>query len=404
MTMADVGRKFTPPPEILRYFRDKDLRPAFSWLDVWGEEHAYAFTVAKVQEWKVLAEFKAGIDQALVKGETFETFREAMKKRLTPLGWWGPRLVADPDGKDPAKLVDFSRPARLQITFQSNMRAARAAGQWQRAQRTKAVLPYLIYVRSVAERKRPEHLVWAGTILPIDDPFWNTHFPPNGWNCKCAVRQIGDRERTEKLDAPGSQSTDEAPKVVERSFKNRRTGEIVRVPEGIDPGWQGNPGKNRAGTLLTQFNDGLAAQSPAEARRTLQQVWSNPFAEAAVKMSGKAFLPAGVSRRLMSELGAQSPVVAIANDDAARRIAKHGLSIVDFARLPDMIETSPILPDPRGNEQVRALFMQDEKRWFRAFVTISRAGLLRVTSFHEKPRSQIEAAFKRAGIAWPFGE
>jgi hypothetical protein len=404
MTMADVVRKFTPPPEILRYFRDKGLRPAFSWLDVWGEEHAYAFTVAKVQEWKVLAEFKAGIDQALAKGETFATFREAMKQRLTPLGWWGPRLVADQEGQSPAKLVDFSLPRRLQITFQSNMRAARAAGQWQRAQRTKAVLPFLLYVRSVAERKRPEHLAWAGTILPIDDPFWNTHFPPNGWNCKCAVRQIGERERTEKLDAPGSQFTDEAPTVVERSFKNRRTGEIVRIPEGIDPGWQGNPGKNRASTLLTQFNDSLAAQSPAEIRRTLQQVWSSPFADAALRMSGKAFLPAGVSRRLMTELGAKSPVVAIANDDAARRVAKHGLSVADFALLPEMIETAPILPDPRGDQNVRAIVIRSGNKWFRAFVKRSTEGFLRITSLHERQRRQVEAAFKRAGMNWDFEE
>ena len=35
------------PREALDYFRAKDLRPGFDYRDVWGSEHAHAFTVAK---------------------------------------------------------------------------------------------------------------------------------------------------------------------------------------------------------------------------------------------------------------------------------------------------------------------------------------------------------------------
>ena len=34
----------------------------------------------------------------------------------------------------------------------------------------------------------------AGTLLPVDDPWWQTHYPPNGWGCKCWVRQVSRRE------------------------------------------------------------------------------------------------------------------------------------------------------------------------------------------------------------------
>jgi hypothetical protein len=29
-----------------------------------------------------------------------------------------------------------------------------------------------------------------GITLPIDDPFWDSYYPPNGWNCRCTVVQV----------------------------------------------------------------------------------------------------------------------------------------------------------------------------------------------------------------------
>lgn len=252
-----IERGFPTPPEVLDYFRDKKLAPRFSWLDVWGEEHAHAFTVAGVLEDRTLAEFRAGVDKALVDGTGFEKFQADMKRRLTPLGWWGPRRVIDPDGTR-MKTVDFTRPKRLETTFWSNVRAARAAGQWDRMQRSKRALPYILYVRTTAADPRPEHLAWVGIILPIDHPFWLTHFPPNGWMCKCTVRQISAAQAERLLgtklnpDDPEDGAIiyrDTPPAERMRTFVNKRTGVRTRVPEGIDPGWHSNPGVGRSRTL-----------------------------------------------------------------------------------------------------------------------------------------------------------
>ena len=29
---------------------------------------------------------------------------------------------------------------------------------------------------------------WDGTVLPLDDPWWSSHSPQNGWGCKCKSR------------------------------------------------------------------------------------------------------------------------------------------------------------------------------------------------------------------------
>ncbi len=198
-TRPVASKGFATLADVTDYFRSKALRPAFSWQDVWGEEHAQAFTVAKAVETELLTDFRETLDAAIAESWSPERWKNTMRERLVKNGWGKPRLVKDPTGKLPARTVDFTSSRRLDTIFWANMRSARAAGQWERMQRTKARLPYLLYVRTASGDPRPEHLSWVGTILPIDDPFWSTHFPPNGWGCKCSVRQISARERDRLL-------------------------------------------------------------------------------------------------------------------------------------------------------------------------------------------------------------
>jgi hypothetical protein len=375
LAAATVRRGMAAPPEVLSYFRDKGLRPKFSWLDVFGEEHAHAFTVAGVTETRVLAEFRAGIDKAIVGGWGFDKFRDEMAKRLTPLGWWGPREVADPEGRWKAKTVDFTRPARLQTTFWSNMRAARAAGQWDRAQRTKRALPYFLYLMSRAERKRPEHLRLVGIILPVDHGFWSTYMPPNGWGCLCSVRQISAAERDDYLARPYDDNdpgailyTDKPPPPQWRTFVNKRTGERVRVPAGIDPGWQTNPGVGRGRTLGRILADQIDATPLDLARGRIERLvesdgfgshlWraqSRGAERAALMKDGKTIAevdqtvpwdhgPMPVARLpddLAAAIGVARPTVTL-TDAAAGHAVAHPYPDWIWARTQEMIERGAI--------------------------------------------------------------
>lgn len=50
---------------------------------------------------------------------------------------------------------------------------------------------YDLQYRTAGDDKvRDEHAVLHNTTLPATDPFWDSYYPPNGWNCRCTVEQV----------------------------------------------------------------------------------------------------------------------------------------------------------------------------------------------------------------------
>ncbi len=225
----------TPPKQALEYFRKKGFKQSFSYQDVWKTEHRRAFTVAKVSSQSLLIDIRASVDRAISEGKTLEDFKKELFPKLQKRGWIGHQFMDDPilGGTD---LYELGTPRRLKIIYETNMRVSRAAGQWERIKKTQAALPYLIYSLGPSKEHRPEHESWAGTLLPVADTFWKTHYPPNGWGCKCRVRSITRGETKKRGGATKRPSRATVP------WTNAWTGATEKVPIGIDPGWNYNPG------------------------------------------------------------------------------------------------------------------------------------------------------------------
>jgi SPP1 gp7 family putative phage head morphogenesis protein len=245
MAVAELPVRFNirmSPAQTADAFRAKGLLPpeaGFSWQDVEREENAFAFTVAKATSYDVLNTIRDELYRAMADGMTPQTFIRRLKPRLIELGWWGRQRLTDPlTGEE--KNVQLGSPARLRTIFDTNMRTARAVGKWQRIQERKLDAPYLQYGAVLDGRTRPLHRQWGTrpVILPVDHPWWQTHFPPNGWFCRCTVTQL----TATALRRSGLSVTDPPPQDVRLTNLNRRTGEIRQVPVGIDPGFDYNPG------------------------------------------------------------------------------------------------------------------------------------------------------------------
>lgn len=237
--MAQISLAPLPPKEAIEYFRSKGFAPRegrFDWRDTWREEHARAFVVAKAMQDDVLRDIREALQTAMEEGQTLAQFREGLTPKLQARGWWGKSLMEDPLTGEMREVQLGSR-HRLRVIFDTNMRTANAAGRWARIQRTKRAFPYLEYRQIQRPSKRDTHEPYHGLIRPVDDPVWARIMPPNGFFCGCTVRQLNDR----MLKAEGKQVSPPFDFAFE-DYENRRTGEIERVPKGIHPGFDTNPG------------------------------------------------------------------------------------------------------------------------------------------------------------------
>lgn len=106
--------------------------------------------------------------------------------------------LTDPDGKVKS-FEQFSRDVRaidskynvnyLRAEYNHAVRSSQMAVKWNDAVRDGD--RYLLQYRTAGdERVREAHAALNGVTLPPSDPFWDSYYPPNGWNCRCTVVQV----------------------------------------------------------------------------------------------------------------------------------------------------------------------------------------------------------------------
>lgn len=224
LDFAEASPISLPFDEAIQFFRQKLNLKSATWSQVYAQEHDHAFTVAGVMRDDMLADFRAAIDQAIVEGSTYEAFLADFDTIVARYGW----------------SYNGTRGWRSRTIFDTNIRASYQAGRY--AQMTNPdVLKYRpnwMYQHGDSRNPRPLHLGWNGIVLLADDPWWQSHYTPNGWGCKCRVVALSNRDLTRLGKTVGT-----APDDGTFEWINPATGEVREIPRGIDPGWDYNPGK-----------------------------------------------------------------------------------------------------------------------------------------------------------------
>lgn len=238
-TVDGVRQQFQ---EQIDFLRRKLNLPSESWRDIQSAAHDRAFVVAGATKADLLHDLRKAVDQA-VQGGSIGEFRKNFAEIVAKHGWTGWTGEGSKAGEA----------WRTRVIYQTNLMTSYAAGR--RAQLLDPDLverrPFWRYVHNDSvTHPRPQHKRWGDMKLTLrhDHPFWETHFPPNGWGCKCrvvAVAAPGDGDGTEPPE--GWAQTDPA------------TG----APVGIDEGWGYAPGARADNELRSFVQDKLIDYPPA---------------------------------------------------------------------------------------------------------------------------------------------
>lgn len=231
--------------EALAAFFAKTPVPTQRWDDVQRDANDRAVFVAGAQKADLLADLVEAIRRSAVDGGTLADFRREFAAIVARRGWTGWTGEGTPEGEA----------WRTRIIHQTNVSAAHAAGRW--AQLTDPEFlkarPYWRYVHSdLSMVPRPHHKAWGdmALTLPADHPFWRSHFPPNGYGCKCRIYAVRRPKAGDALEPPPGWN-DRTP---------------AGTLPGVDAGWDYAPGASVAEQLRKWVAD-KAARLPHELAR-----------------------------------------------------------------------------------------------------------------------------------------
>ncbi len=156
-----------PFDEAIAFFRGKINMPTRTWKDIWKAMHARSFVVAGAMKEGLIQDLRTAVDKGIADGTTLTAFRKDFDGIIERTGW----------------KYKGGKAWRTAVIFNTNLSTALAVGNYQQMMDPVVLKarPYLRYVGSSSANPRATHQKWANIILPADDPWWDSHYPPNGW-------------------------------------------------------------------------------------------------------------------------------------------------------------------------------------------------------------------------------
>lgn len=316
--MIDLGYAATlAPKEAIAYFRAKGQHIGWNWYDTAVDVHARSFTVVKATRVDVLTTIQTEVERAISQGVSRQEFIDTLSPRLKKLGWWGKQVIVDSAGN--AETVQLGSPRRLALIYNVNTRVAYNVGRYAHLMNSTDTHPFWQYVAVMDSRTRPSHAALNGLVFRYDDPFWKTHYPPNGWNCRCRVRALSQ----ERMNALGLQATQGDKYLTTKKVQaavDKATGEMIEMDvttfaDGArvmtpDAGWSYNPGSAAFGLDQSLIRKLIEVKSPQLREMVVQEMNNSPERQLAFRIWAKNIMETRRGGNDIRTLGFMSESVA----------------------------------------------------------------------------------------------
>lgn len=207
---------FTPTPHREAIDLIEGKRPVASevFYGMLPELRGRAFTISGVEGAHVMQRVRDSIAGLAGVDKTWDDVKQEVVSELDP-------YLGDGAGQ---RAVVLMRTHGFQAFQASNWRVIQEDGD----------TTHIQYLATEDDHVRDSHLALNGLILPKDDPFWLTHFPPWEWGCRCRTRGMNPDlvEEAQQEDAkrnPDDQLVMEGP-----ALRKLDEGTLVRDGRAYD--------------------------------------------------------------------------------------------------------------------------------------------------------------------------
>ena len=146
-----------------------------------------AFTVAGIEQLDALRRMR-DIIAKLPEGANWDEAKRDLAAEISPFI----DVDAGGDARHPDRLK--AGKARAEFLLRTHGFQAYAVARHQEQMETIDVFPYWKYVTVGDSRVRAAHAALDGKVLRADDPWWQTHYPPWDWGCRCIVEQLDEED------------------------------------------------------------------------------------------------------------------------------------------------------------------------------------------------------------------
>lgn len=368
------------PQEALAFIQQKNLLPTRRWTDVMKGMHDRSFVVAGAAKLELLADLHAAVEKAIGQGTTLEEFRRDWDVAVAQAGW----------------TYRGSRGWRTAVVYQTNLRTAYAAGRLaqMRDPDTLKARPFWLYRHGGSANPREQHLSWNGLVLRADDPWWGSHYPPNGWGCSCMAFSLSDDDvRRRGLSVAASAPDDGTYEVVDRV-----TGEVHVLPRGVEFGWDYAPGERVLEVLAQRAETTPRTLASQWVREVLGSEYFLRWMREPIGWTPVAVLP----EELGAAISARPAVVRLSEETFAKQLREHPeLTAAEYRTLPDLVDEGLVVQD--GAQTL--VFLRRAGRLYKAVVkaTASGEGVF-LTSFHRlADEAEVARVMRRGRVLrdWP---
>lgn len=119
----------------------------------------------------------------------FKTFHEVGEAFYSLLDEDGKKKAFNQFLNDVKKIDQTYNERYLRAEYNFVSASADMAARWEQFSKDEDEY-YLQYRTANDGAVRPEHAALHDVTLPASDSFWDSYYPPNGWNCRCTVVQV----------------------------------------------------------------------------------------------------------------------------------------------------------------------------------------------------------------------